>query len=217
MSIMDLPPELLDMILLQYVMGVRDRASPMWQAAHNRRWTRDVLDCVRKNLFLRRVCKRFQTAHDGLRPFRDFVAVAEGRLWNAHMKSERPMRQSWTTEKWRARTITCPAERLLVEKTPEITPDEVDKQLMRGGECPAAHWRRGAPTEYDPQYSPFQISVRILVARFRSNKRNAAKGHVEWAEYHMANLQKHLERYRAELVERDRACAEVALRHVYRK
>ena len=205
------------MILLQHVMGVRDRASPMWQAAHNWSRTRDILDWVRKNLSLRRVCKRFQTAHDGLRPFRDFVAVAEGRLWNAHMKSERPRRQAWTTEKWLARTITCPAERLLVEKTPEITPDEVDKQLMRGGECPAAHWRRGAPTEYDPQYSPFQISVRILVARCRSHERARAKRQAERAELQVAEMQEHLERSRAELVERDRACAEVALRHVYRK
>lgn len=175
MDILCLPDEILDYILLGYVLGVVDTSSPMWRGAREPRHTQDALDWLRKTTHLRRVCRRFRGIHDEFRPMQTFVAIISGHLDNAHMPEQRPLHRFWTNEQFIARTITCPTEQRLVDATPNISHNEIDKQLRRIGTCPGEHWEYGPPVTYAGAYTSFQIVMRFLVGRVRLDKLRVAE------------------------------------------
>jgi hypothetical protein len=211
MGILDLPDEILTYILLQYVMGVVKTSSPMRRAARDPHAIRDAFNWLRPTLFVRCVCVRLCRLYGEFRPFQTFVAIAEGRLDNAHMREYRPFPRCWSSEAWRARNVTCPAERQLVAATPDLSPNEVDARLRRGGACPDAHWQYGAPVVYDARYSSFQISIRCMLTVWRANLGKEVRRAHKLAQEMYRREKKSLARRAEALAAHNRACDDVAV------
>lgn len=194
MSLLALPDEILSYILVEYLMRPVDHETPVWYAVHDPLCHGWALQWLRETMHLRLVCKRLLAVYDDLPPFATFVAVAEGRLHNAHTSYPRYKMDILANpggEAWSERYITCPEERRLVDKMPTVTASKVDRHLMRRGACPANHWEYGLPIAYHPKYSAAQIVIRHLLSSAYENKRQWAKQEDRVARIQMTSGQKY--------------------------